>query len=251
MSTPRRPPGTPGSRARYANEVTSEHVRQRVSVRYLVDDPERGDTTPTDVVGRLLALDDDTLMVIDRRERLHAIDARRIVASRVVPPHPRLPPEPDVGTREQPVMRQAARVVLLDPGDRVLLARFTPHPGESIWTAPGGGLDPDEDHEQAARRELREELGIDVELGPWVWSRRETFPFRGVWIDQAERWFLAYTDDTEVAETSPDPGMDQVRWWTLAELRETAERLAPASLADHLDALLTGGPPTSPIEVGR
>jgi 8-oxo-dGTP pyrophosphatase MutT (NUDIX family) len=239
-----------GGRPRFAKRVTPEHLRQRVSLRYLVDDPEQG-AVPTDVVGRLIAFQDDTLVVVDRAASLHIIDESRVLASRPVPPHPKLPPEPDVGTEDRPLERAAARVILLDPDDRILLASFSPNVGEAIWTAPGGGLDPGEDHEQAARRELREELAIDVELGPWVWSRRATFSFRGVWIDQAERWYLARTASAEVAATSPDAGMDRVRWWTREELHRTDDRLAPRELPHHLDDLLDHGPPAEPVEVGR
>lgn len=239
------------ARAAYRRRVTAEHVRQRVSLRYLVDDPDRG-PVPTDVVGRLLAIDDEALLVIGRDSRLHVVDATRLLASRVVPPHPKLPPEPDVGTREQPLVRAAARVVLLDGDDRILLAGFSPRPDERIWTAPGGGLDPGEDHRTAAGRELLEELGITVELGPWIWSRRVTFTFREVWIDQAERWYLAGSDTLDVdAAPLDDVGMDVIRWWTAGELRTTDDRVAPARLADHLEDLLANGPPDEPVDVGR
>ena len=54
-----------------------------------------------------------------------------------------------------------ARAVLID-GDRVLLLRHTYMPG---WHFPGGGVEPGETAEQAARREAEEETGYRVE-GP-------------------------------------------------------------------------------------
>jgi 8-oxo-dGTP pyrophosphatase MutT (NUDIX family) len=57
---------------------------------------------------------------------------------------------------EVPTVRRAARVIMLDDNDRVLLARFE-YGGKHWWTAPGGGLDDGETHEQAARREVAEE----------------------------------------------------------------------------------------------
>lgn len=250
-------PPTPGSRRfgglrpRYIRRVTREHVGERVSVRHLVDDPDRG-PVPSDVVARLLAFDDDAMLLVDRAGQLHVIDPATVLASRVVPPHPRLPPEPRVGTREQPLEREAARVLLLDPADRVLLIAHVPAAGRRVWTAPGGGLRPGEDHEAAARRELAEELGLAVELGPWIWSRRETFAYRGVWIDQAERWYLARSDGLEAAAAPlNDPGTTVARWWRLAELATTSEDLAPRELHRHVTALLAGGPPPAPIRIGR
>jgi hypothetical protein len=53
MSDPDRAPRT-GLHPRYVRRVTPEHAGERVSVRHLVTDPERGPVA-TDVVVRLLA----------------------------------------------------------------------------------------------------------------------------------------------------------------------------------------------------
>lgn len=236
--------------ARYTRRVTPADVGRRVSIRHLVDDPTRG-PVPSDVVGRLAAMDDELLLLVDRAGRLHVVDATRVVASRVVPAHPRLPAEPDLGSRTAPLPRQAARVLLLD-GDRVLLVAHAPDADRRVWTAPGGGLDPGEDHVAAARREVHEELGVDVDVGPWVWHRRVVFCFRGLWLDQDERWYLA-TAPTIDATRAPldDPGALRARWWSLAELTATDDTLAPAALPTHLADLLRDGPPAAPRDVGR
>lgn len=239
-------------RARAVQRVTPADIGQRVSIRHLVDDGDG--PTPTDVVARLLGFDHEVLALVDRDAQLVLVDAAAIMSSRVVPPHPRLPPEPDdVGTPERPLDRDAARIVLLDPHDRILLAAHRPSADRLVWTAPGGGLRPDEDHVTAARREAREELGLDLEIGPWVWHREVTFPFAGIHLHQRERWHLTRgrADDEVAAAPLGDPGLETVRWWTLPQLRDTDETLAPAAIADHLEALLRDGPPTEPVDVGR
>lgn len=245
---PRPRPG--GARPRYRREVTPDDIGQRVSIRYLVDDPERG-PVPTDVVGRLVGHDDEIVLVVDRDGQLAVVGVGAIVASRVVPPHPRLPPEPDVGTEDRPLERDAARVLLLDPDDRVLLVAHVAKAGERVWTAPGGGLRPGESHVGAARRELVEELGVELEPGPWVWWRDVTFPFRGVWLRQRERWYLTRGEADATAAPLDDAGTDEARWWRLEELRAATDPLAPARLADHLERLLVDGPPDAPVDVGR
>ena len=71
-----------------------------------------------------------------------------------MPAHPRSAAEPTVRSADEPIERDAARVLLLDAADRLLLIAHLPGDGRTVWTAPGGGLDPGETHEQAAEREL-------------------------------------------------------------------------------------------------
>jgi 8-oxo-dGTP pyrophosphatase MutT (NUDIX family) len=241
-------------RVRYRREVGPEHVGRRVSLRSLVDDGDG--PRPSDRVGRLLAWDDDAVLVVDRTGFVHVLDPATIVASRLVPAHPRADAEPEGGTPDRPIPREGARVLLLDDADRVLLIAHLPGDGRRVWTAPGGGLDAGEDHAAAAARELHEEVGIAAPLGPWVWERTAAFPFRGVWIAQHERWFLVRlgAGAAPSAETLPiaDPGTAGGRWWTLDELRDVAapDVLAPSALADHLAALLRDGPAATPVDVG-
>jgi len=243
-------PAVDGSRATYRREVDATHVGQRVSIRFLIVDEESG-SRPTDRVGRLLSAEDDGWILVDRAGTLHVIDPVTIVASRLVPAHPRLTAEPTGSSADDPIGREAARVLLLDDHDRVLLIAHLPGDGRTVWTAPGGGLDPDESHAQAAARELREEVGIDAALGPQVWSRTATFRFRGIWLEQCERWFLARTAGLDTtAMPLDDLATAGARWWTADELAHTDEVLAPRALAEHLAALLVDGPPARPIDVG-
>lgn len=49
-------------------------------------------------------------------------------------------------------------------GDIALIERE--RDGRRYWVLPGGGIEADETPSEAAARETREKLGVDVELGP-------------------------------------------------------------------------------------
>ena len=134
----------------------------------------------------------------------------------------------------------------------MLLVSHAPAADRRVWTAPGGGLEPGEDPVDAARRELREEIGITPAVGPCIWRRRVVFAFHSVWIDQDERWFLARIERSTEPGDAPldDVGTIEARWWSLEELRSTEQQLAPAQLAAHLDRLLRDGVPDQPVDVG-
>jgi 8-oxo-dGTP pyrophosphatase MutT (NUDIX family) len=141
-----------------------------------------------------------------------------------------------------PVERSAARVLVLDPDDRVLLLRLHPAAGEPYWITPGGGLEPGESHEQAARRELVEETGLrpDALHGP-VHDEVADFEFEGVAYRQANRFFAARVGAGSVVEAEELSDVEQRlttgwRWWSLAELDGTDETVYP----ETLPALLRG-----------
>ncbi len=77
--------------------------------------------------------------------------------------HAANPPGTAAGLR----LRLAARAILFDPADRVLLVHFE-WPGGSLWAVPGGGIEADETEHDAALREIAEETGLIVPVGEWI-----------------------------------------------------------------------------------
>jgi ADP-ribose pyrophosphatase YjhB (NUDIX family) len=158
--------------------------------------------------------------------------------------------------------RQAARALLLDPDEHVLLVRFE-FPTATVWALPGGGLDEGESVADGLRRELFEELGLSrFELGPHVWNREQVIPMMTGHDGQQDRIHLVRVDRFE---PEPTIGWDalraehvhEIRWWSLDELAEVSAdlrpgqvRFAPRRLATLIRDLLDFGPPQAPIDTG-
>ena len=51
---------------------------------------------------------------------------------------------------------------------------------EGFWEFPGGKCEPGEDHESCLRREIEEELGVDVRVGRKIFEVAHDYPDRAV-----------------------------------------------------------------------
>lgn len=153
-------------------------------------------------------------------------------------------------------IRQAVRGLVVDDAERVLLVHFR-FPDRSLWHSPGGGIEPGEAHHDTLRRELAEEVGlIDPAIGPLLWTRRHIFPFLdGSHDGQEEACYLVRTE-----AFAPEPQMsrqellaeyvDDIRWWTVGEMRSSNELFAPEELPVLVSRIVTAGPPSTPWTVG-
>jgi 8-oxo-dGTP pyrophosphatase MutT (NUDIX family) len=147
-----------------------------------------------------------------------------------------------------PALREAARAILLDPDDRVMLLRYDENGG--FWATPGGSLEPGETPRQAVIRELREELGVrHVDLGPHLATRTKDHQVAGRDVRQAEQYYLARVRPEIVhpqSAANPD-NIQEWRWWSLAELTATSQTVYPAELTGLLRDILASGPPSAPL----
>lgn len=146
------------------------------------------------------------------------------------------------------------RAIVVDPSCSVLLVRFEFEHWIG-WATPGGGVDPGETDEEAIRRELAEEVGLEgFELGPLVWTRTHVLELAD-WDGQVEHYYFvrARKFDPVPRLTWAQLNAEHVtvaRWWTLAELEAADANFAPRRLPNLVRELLVNGPPEVPTDVG-
>lgn len=147
-----------------------------------------------------------------------------------------------VAPDDQTLDRVAARALLVDEQGRVLLleGRDVSRPEVGTWWfTPGGGVDGGESPEEAVRREVYEETGIEIgELGPIVLERETEFDFEDVHYRQAETFYLVHVANQEVSATHwteiEKRSIVSTRWWNVDELATTDAVVYPETLASLL-----------------
>jgi len=152
------------------------------------------------------------------------------------------------GNATQPRKRVSADLIIRDSAGRVLLVdpKYKPD-----WDTPGGMAEANEPPQDAARRELKEELGLDIHPGAllcvdWVsphgpWDDLLVFVFDGGTLAPAQIAELAFGDE-------------ELRAFEFCNLQQTERRLRPYvwrrtqaaldALASHTTAYLHDGYPT-------
>jgi 8-oxo-dGTP pyrophosphatase MutT (NUDIX family) len=159
--------------------------------------------------------------------------------------------------------RRAARVVVLTRNDdgetaasappasavRALLIRGhdADQPSRSWWFTVGGGIDAGETPLEAAVREVREEIGVDVApdrlVGP-VMTRLGKFHFYLETAIQDETFFAVVLTPEEAASVATAGWteterrlLDEMAWMTAEELRTQGREYFPTALPDVIDRL--------------
>lgn len=119
------------------------------------------------------------------------------------------------GNATQARKRVSADVVIRDHGGRILLVKPTYKPG---WDLPGGMCEANESPADAARREIAEELGLDLEIGKLLCI--EWVPPHGPWDDLLALVF----DGGQIPDSSPikvdGAEVEEAEFFTPAEAGE-------------------------------
>jgi 8-oxo-dGTP diphosphatase len=161
--------------------------------------------------------------------------------------------------------RHTARLIVLDPNQRLLLIRFqdstihkpdgTPS-SEPFWATVGGEIEGGETFRQALIRELKEETGLtedDAQISRCIWHGEHELKFGGEMVHFHEQFALARVRQCEIRMEGMTEYEHQVcrghKWWTLPEIRTSREKIYPPNLAALVEPILRGALPVKPMRI--
>ncbi len=139
----------------------------------------------------------------------------------------------------------AAGVVVSRKGPEVLLVH---RPKYDDWSFPKGKLDPGEHITTAAVREVAEETGLDVRLGPPLTSQRYSVRNGETRVKRVHYWAGRVVGGDDVATYVPNDEIDRVAW---VGLDKAADRLTYARDRETLEEAAAFRKKSSPLVVLR
>jgi len=127
----------------------------------------------------------------------------------------------------------AVAALIVDGRGQLLITVRGKEPGKGKWDLPGGFVDPGESAEEALRREVREEVGLEVTAMQYLGSHPNTYEYMGVRYATLDMGFSCQVTDVSKAgaresdveavlfKARRDIDLDQFAFRSLARLVES------------------------------
>lgn len=142
-------------------------------------------------------------------------------------------------------IRKSARLFIVDEQGRLLLFRYHDEHQEPFWATVGGELINDENYIDAAIRELKEETGLNLEIGELLRERDEIYAVaRSTSARWLEKYFLVNSPSSP--DLSKDGWSDEEKctiqnskWWSHEDmLAEFTHSFKPGWIPELLNNVL-------------
>jgi len=98
----------------------------------------------------------------------------------------------------------AVAALICDDQGRLLVVVRAAEPKRGMWDLPGGFTDPNESAEQAVRREVREELGLEVTSTRYLCSFPNTYEYGGMRYATVDLGFVCQVKDCSALDIARD-----------------------------------------------
>ncbi|MDG4827623.1 NUDIX domain-containing protein [Asanoa sp. WMMD1127] len=132
--------------------------------------------------------------------------------------------------------RPTASLIVVD-GGRFLALRRAVEPMAGLWETPGGFCDGFEHPRDAAAREGREELGVEVEIKDFIGMYVGTYEFQNESLPVLDCFFFATLDPAAIRLEPTEA--TEMTWFDLADPPKMAFSTMDAALVDAANSLLS------------
>jgi 8-oxo-dGTP diphosphatase len=126
--------------------------------------------------------------------------------------------------------RPTASLVVVDDHDRFLALRRAVEPMAGLWETPGGFCDGFEHPRDAALREGREELGVEVQIKDFIGMYVGAYEFQNELLPVLDCFFFASLDPAEIRLHSAEA--TEMTWFDLADPPKMAFSTMDEALVD-------------------
>ena len=156
------------------------------------------------------------------------------------------------------IKRKSSRAIILNNNHEIFLFQYNFdyfENGNVVWITPGGGLEEGESFEMALKRELFEELGIQLnQCYKQIYYRNPIYSLKNGKLAQCEeRFFLVYLEGKEFSYNnwteSENKRMLYGKWWSIEEIQQSDDEFFSSDIINILDNLSNGKIPKEPEEM--
>ena len=130
-----------------------------------------------------------------------------------------------------------AAAAILECGQEILLTVRADEPGRGLLDLPGGFIDPAESAEDGMRRELREELGLEIGALRYLFSFPNEYPYGGVLYHTTDLFFLGRLAEKPALAAQDD--ISGILWVPRQAI--PFERIHAVSIRNGLASYAAGG----------
>ena len=104
----------------------------------------------------------------------------------------------------------AVVAIIKDKEGRIMLTKRAFNPWKGMLDLPGGFVDPDESAEDALKREIKEELGVNILSAKYICSFPNVYPFSGINVKTTDLGYLVEIENIE--KIHPEDDVAGILW---------------------------------------
>lgn len=154
--------------------------------------------------------------------------------------------------------RKSSRAIVLNKFNQIFLFKYRFDylaDGDTIWITPGGSLEEDESFEDALKRELFEEMGVQLDKECLeIYYRNPLYTLKsGEVVQSIEKFFLVYLEDEQFSyanwSDSEKKRMLEGKWWSIEEIQQSEDMFFAKDIIRILTELLNNRIPSESQEI--